>query len=137
MMACLGGRVYTVLIVDDQPDDIELATIALNAARPDIDVTSALGGTTALALLRSEGGRPDLILLDLKMPGMNGIEVLREIRADDCLKELPVVVVTSSSLESDRAKVIAAGASGYVQKPLSLAQFSKDLDSMLRRWLPN
>jgi CheY-like chemotaxis protein len=129
--------VYTVLIVDDQPDDIELATIALIAARPDIDVNSALGGTTALALLRNEGGRPDLILLDLKMPGMNGIEVLREIRADACLKVLPVVVVTSSSLESDMAKAIAAGANGYIQKPLSLDQFSKDLDSMLRRWLPN
>jgi len=61
-------------------------------------------------LLRKEGGRPDLILLDLKMPGMNGIEVLREIRADACLKVLPVVVVTSSSLESDMAKAIAAGA---------------------------
>lgn len=128
---------YTVLIVDDQPDDIELATIALVAARPDIDVNSALDGTTALALLRKEGGRPDLILLDLKMPGMNGIEVLREIRADACLKVLPVVVVTSSSLESDMAKAIAAGANGYIQKPLSLDQFSKDLDSMLRRWLPN
>jgi CheY-like chemotaxis protein len=129
--------VHTVLIVDDEPDDIELTTIALNEARPDIDIKSALGGTAALALLRNGGGRPDLILLDLKMPGMNGIEVLREIRSDDLLKDLPVVVFTSSSLKSDRTKAIAAGASDYLQKPLALDQFSKDLESILHRWLPN
>ena len=128
---------YTVLIIDDEPDDIELATIALNEARPDIDVKTALGGTTALALLRNGGRRPDLILLDMKMPGMNGIEVLREIRADDRLKEIPVVVVTSSPLKSDRARAIAAGASGYIQKPMSLDQFIQDLESILHRWLPN
>jgi len=68
---------------------------------------------------------------------MGGIEVLREIRADNRLAELPVVVVTSSSLESDRAEAIAAGASGYLQKPLDLDQFSKDLESILHLWLPN
>jgi CheY-like chemotaxis protein len=80
---------------------------------------------------------PALILLDLKMPGMCGVEVLHEIRADDRLRDLPVVVVTSSALESDRTEAIAAGASGYIQNPLSLAQFSIDLESILQRWLPN
>jgi CheY-like chemotaxis protein len=80
---------------------------------------------------------PTLILLDLKMPGMDGIEVLREIRADDRLRDLPVVVVTSSALESDREDAFAAGASGYIQKPLALDQFGKDLESVVQRWLPN
>lgn len=68
---------------------------------------------------------------------MGGIEVLREIRADDRLRELPVVVVTSSSLESDKVEALAAGASGYIQKPLALDQFGKDLETILRCWLPN
>jgi len=80
---------------------------------------------------------PALILLDLKMPGMNGIELLREIRADDLLRKLPVVVVTSSALESDKTEAIAAGANDYIQKPLALDKFSKALESILHRWLPN
>ena len=124
-----------IFIIDDNPTDIELATIALEATGREIDVRSATDGKSALAMLRNGLGAPALILLDLKMPGMSGIEVLREIRSDDRLRELPVVVITSSALESDRTEAIAAGASDYMQKPLALAQFSNDLESILRRWL--
>ncbi len=126
-----------IFIIDDSPTDIELTTIALEATDRQISVRSAPDGKSALAMLRNGLGVPNLILLDLKMPGMGGIEVLREIRADDRLRELPVVVVTSSSLESDKAEALAAGASGYIQKPLALDQFGKDLETILRRWLPN
>jgi len=124
-----------ILIVDDSPIDIELATVALEMTGRKISVRPALNGESALAMLRNGLGAPALILLDLKMPGMSGIEVLREIRSDDRLRELPVVVITSSALESDRTEAIAAGASDYMQKPLALAQFSNDLESILRRWL--
>lgn len=126
-----------ILIVDDSSTDIEFTTIALEATGREISARSALDGKSALAMLRNGHGLPALILLDLKMTGMGGIEVLREIRADDRLREIPVVVVTSSSLESDRAEAIAAGASDYIHKPLALDQFSKDLESILHRWLPN
>jgi CheY-like chemotaxis protein len=126
-----------IFIIDDNPTDIELATIALEATGRDISVRSATDGKSALAMLRNVLGVPALILLDLKMPGMSGIEVLYEIRADARLRNLPVVVVTSSALESDKTDAIAAGASDYIQKPLALDQFSKDLDSILRRLLPN
>jgi CheY-like chemotaxis protein len=126
-----------IYIVDDSPTDIELTTIALEATGREIVVRSATDGKSALAMLRSGLGVPALILLDLKMPGMSGIEMLRKIRADDRLRGLPVVVVTSSALESDKTEAIAAGASDYIQKPLALDQFSKDLDSILRRMLPN
>ncbi len=126
-----------IYIVDDSPIDIELATIALEAIGREIAVRSATDGKSALAMLRNGLGVPALILLDLKIPGMGGIEVLREIRTDDRLRELPVVVVTSSALESDRVDAIAAGASDYIQKPLTLDQFIKDLESVLDRWLPN
>jgi CheY-like chemotaxis protein len=126
-----------IFIVDDSPTDIELTTIALKAIGREIVVRSATDGKSALAMLRNGLGMPELILLDLKMPGMGGIEVLREIRTDDRLRDLPVVVVTSSALESDRVDAIAAEASDYIQKPLGLDQFSKDLESVLHRWLPN
>ena len=123
-----------ILIIDDSPTDIELTTIALEETGREIRVSSAPDGKSALALLRN-GMMPSLILLDLKMPGMSGIEVLRAIRADDRLREIPVVVFTSSSLESDSEEALAAGASDYLEKSLSLYQISKDLASVLNRWL--
>jgi two-component system response regulator len=117
-----------IFIVDDSPTDIELTTIALEATGREIVVRFATDGKSALAMLRNGLRVPALILLDLKMPGMDGIEVLREIRTDDRLRDLPVVVVTSSALELDRADAFAAGASGYIQKPLALDQFGKDLE---------
>jgi two-component system response regulator len=126
-----------ILIVDDSPSDIELTVIALEATGREISVLSALDGPSALSMLRTGHELPALILLDIKMPCMDGIEVLREIRADDRLRALPIVMVTSSSLESDRVEAIATGASDYFQKPLTLDRFSKDLDSILHRWLPN
>ena len=126
-----------ILIVDDSPTDIELTTIAIEDTGQEIRVLSATDGESALAMLRHGQGLPNLILLDLKMPGMDGIEVLREIRADNCIKEIPVVVITSSPLASDRSEAIVAGASDYIQKPLALDQFSKELESILHRWLPH
>lgn len=123
-----------ILIIDDSPTDIELTTIAIEETGREIPVSSAPDGKSALALLRN-GMMPSLVLLDLKMPGMSGIEVLRAIRAEDRLRELPVVVFTSSSLESDREDALAAGASDYLEKSLSLQQISKDLASVLNRWL--
>ena len=126
-----------ILVVDDSPNDIELTTIALEATGREITVWSATDGQSALAMLRNGQVLPALMLLDLKMPCMDGIEVIREIRANDRLRYLPIVVVTSSSLQSDRTEAIAAGASGYIQKPLALDRFSTALEAILNRWLPN
>jgi CheY-like chemotaxis protein len=124
-----------VLIVDDDPIDIELATIALKAARPDISVKSAMDGAAALAALRNGGGRPDLILLDLKMPGMNGLETLREIRADRRLRDIPVVIMTSSTLESDRKAANSAGCSSFLHKAVNMDQFNRDIQSLVEHYL--
>jgi len=126
-----------IFIIDDSETDIELTTIALEATGRQISVCSATDGKSALAMLRNGLEMPALVLLDLKMPGMSAVELLREIRADDRLRKLPIVVVTSSALESDKTEAIAAGASDYIQKPLALDQFSKALESILHRWLPN
>jgi two-component system response regulator len=137
MIAFLRGDKKMILIVDDSSAEIELAIIAIEATGRELSVCTAADGRSALAILRNEDELPTLILLDLKMPNMDGIEVLHEIRADDRLRDIPVVVVTSSSLESDRTKAAAAGANYYLLKPWSLDQFSRDLDSILHRWLPN
>jgi CheY-like chemotaxis protein len=126
-----------ILIIDDSPSDIELTKIALEATGREISIHSATDGKSALAMLRKGSWLPYLVLLDLKMQGMGGLEVLREMRVDHHLKDLPVIVVTSSSLESDRADLISAGADGYILKHMSLERFSQDLESVLHRWLPN
>jgi len=137
MFGRVGQLEKMILIVDDSPTDIELTSMALEATGRAIRVRSAMDGQSALAMLKDELEVPTLVLLDLKMPGMDGIEVLRKIRAENRLKEIPVVVVTSSSLESDRAAAIAAGASGYLQKHLAWDKFSKDLESIVHSWMPN
>jgi len=124
----------TIMIVDDSRDDIELAEIALKASGREVKVNSALSGEAALISLRSEE-KPVLVLLDLKMPGMSGIETLRKIREDSQLNEIPVVVLTSSSLPSDEEDAYAAGANGYLLKAIDLTHFSKDMKSLLDRWL--
>lgn len=125
-----------VLIIDDGPLDIELTRIALEEMELGIRVDSAKDGKSALAMLRNAIDSPSLLLLDIKMAGMDGFELLREIRLDDRFRGLPVVVLTNSSLTSDRAEAIAAGASDFIQKPLSAHQFSKELESVVNKWLP-
>ncbi len=125
-----------VLIIDDGPVDIELTRIALEELELGIRVDSATDGKSALAMLRNGIDSPSLLLLDIKMAGMDGFELLREIRLDDRFRGLPVVVLTNSSLTSDLAGAIAAGASDFIQKPLSAHQFSKELESVVNKWLP-
>ena len=126
---------HTILIVDDDVDDIELTRLSLEAVRRDIIVKEALSGAAALKLIRDGGCCPDLILLDLKMPGMNGVETLREIRADARIKGIPVVIVTSSTLESDLEDANSAGADGFVHKAFDSSQFNKEIKTALDRWL--
>jgi len=99
-----------IFIVDEGPIDAELTRIALEEMGREINICSATDGKSALQCSRHGLELPAILLLGIKMRGMSGIEVLREIRADDRLRELPVVVVTSSALESDREESIAAGA---------------------------
>ncbi len=127
----------TILIVDDNPDDIEIAKTALAETGRDITLKTASHGKKALEYLREGHGLPSLILLDLKMPVMNGIDTLRQIRADELLKNIPVIVATSSSFEADEKDAYEAGADGFLHKDFSIDRFSSDLESWLRRFLNN
>jgi len=128
---------HTILIIDDNPDDVEIVKRILARMDRDLKVEAAPRGEVALELLRSGIALPSLILLDLKMPGMSGVDFMRIIRADERMKHVPVIIVTSSSLDSDEKKSYEAGADAFLHKAFDIDRFSSDLQSLLNRLLKN
>jgi len=127
---------HTVLVVDDNADDLEFTRRALlKAGRGGLKVRSAVRGESALAVLREEEELPSLILLDLKMPGMSGIDTLRQIRADERLRRIPVVILTNSTLESDEQEAYREGADGFLHKAFDIDQFEREIKAALFAWL--
>lgn len=123
-----------ILLVDDNPNDVELALAALDDETSQ-DIMVAGSGQDALTLLTQPGTPlPDLILLDLKMPHMDGLDVLDALKASPDLKNIPVVMLTTSAEESDVTATYAHGATAYVVKPLDLTQFRDTLDSIVHFW---
>ncbi len=118
-----------LLIVEDEPGDARLMQLAIVRNGFATEMSSAADGREAMRCLRREGPRwaeavhPDLILLDLKMPGQGGLEFLAAIKQDEALRAIPVVVVTTSLLEADVRRAYELGAAGYVQKPADLREF--------------
>ncbi len=125
----------TILIIDDSEDDILLTQMVIRKMNRDIRVESALSGRQGIEMLRYRPDLPSLVLLDLKMPGMDGLDVLRIMRADDRLAAVPVVMVTHSDLESDRAAASTAGASSFLKKSIDLDRFTEELRKELAKWL--
>ncbi|HBC88038.1 MAG TPA: response regulator [Lentisphaeria bacterium] len=114
-----------VFMVEDNPDDIELTLEAFKESNREFNVNVAQDGIEAMKYLRMEGEftqrpYPDLILLDLNMPRMNGFEVLEEINKDHKLKEIPVAVLSISQSENDKSKVKNLNARAYFVKPTGL-----------------
>lgn len=116
-----------ILIVDDRQDDIALTELALSMIDEKIRTRGVFSGEQALELLMKDAELPGMILLDLKMPGIGGIETLRRIRSDERLKSIPVIVVTSSILESDGDVSRQAGATGFVHKAIRIEEYSRAL----------
>ncbi len=120
----------TILLVEDNPQDVELTIEALSEYNLANNVVSVSDGVQAMKYLHCEGeykgrktGNPAVILLDIKMPLMDGIEVLEAIRKDDKLKQIPVVMLTSSREDPDLKKCYALGANAYVVKPVDFGEF--------------
>ncbi len=124
---------HTILIIDDNSDDVEIAKRTLARMDRELKVTAAPRGEVALELLRSGTALPSLILLDLKMPGMSGVDTLRKIRADERMKHIPVIIVTSSSLEADEKESYETGADAFLHKAFDIDRFSSDLKSLVER----
>lgn len=109
-----------VLVVDDNPGDLLLIREAFEEIHVEVEVTEADGGEEALALLargHADDTLPDLMVLDLNMPGMHGLDVLDRIRGDEALRHLPVVIMTSTSEASEVKRAYQHQASSFVTKP--------------------
>ena len=126
----------TVLLVEDSDADSEATTRAIGRCPAAPAVHRCADGDEALAFLRGLKGRtrPALILLDLNLPGTTGREVLEQIKADDELKDIPVVVLTTSADSSDVTFCYRHGASGYMTKPVDLARFAKAVREFCAYW---
>lgn len=116
-----------ILIVDDRQDDIALTELALSMIDESIRTQGVYSGEQALDFLKTAAELPSIILLDLKMPGIGGIETLRRIRFDERCASIPVIIVTSSILESDVEVSKQAGATGFVHKAIRIEEYSKAL----------
>ncbi len=134
-----NGRPIEILLVEDNPADAELTIETLQDSKVHNNVHVAEDGIEALDFLRQENGysnvpRPDLVLLDLNMPRKDGREVLEEMKSDDNLKTIPVVILTTSHAEEDIARTYGLHANCYVSKPVDLKQFGKVVKSIEDFW---
>lgn len=133
----------TILLVEDNPDDVTLTERALKKARIANEVVVARDGVEALDFLfgtgawsgRDTGVEPEVVLLDLKLPKLDGLEVLRRLRNDERTKLLPVVVLTSSREDRDLTKSYELGANSYILKPVDFKQFAKAVRDVGLYWL--
>ena len=140
MQTSKNVRPVQILLVEDNPGDVRLTIEALKEAKVLNQLTVVKDGIEALSLLRRQGqharaARPDLILLDLNLPKKDGREVLAEIKADDNLKHIPVVILTTSQDEQDVLKSYNLYANCYITKPVDLDQFITVVKSIEDFWL--
>lgn len=131
-----------ILLVEDNPDDVELALEALRTNRIVNEVVVARDGEEARDFLFGVGRHagvvcdpPELILLDLKLPKIDGLDVLRRIRADDRMRLTPVVVLTSSDEDEDLVRSYGLGANSYVRKPVDFDEFLQAVRQLAIYWL--
>jgi two-component system response regulator len=132
--------VNRILLVEDNPDDVELTLLAFERSKLTNEVTVARDGVEALAILHGTGDQPPhlpfaLVLLDLKLPRIDGFEVLERIRAHPLTRLLPVVVLTSSAQERDLVQTYASGANSYIVKPVDFEQFLVAAQHIGMYWL--
>jgi two-component system response regulator len=132
-----------ILLVEDNPDDEELTTRALKQAKVANDLVVARDGAEAIDFLFGTGrhaGRdlsrmPALILLDLKLPKLNGLDVLQRLRADERTRLIPTVILTSSSEDEDMLKSYQHGANSYVRKPVEFGAFATAVSQLGVYWM--
>ena len=136
----MSGTPITVLMVDDDKGDVDLTMAALEETKLANEFFTVGDGIECMRFLRQEGEyagspRPDVILLDLNMPRMNGLETLAAIRADPALRTIPVVVLTTSAADEDVVKSYTLSANCYVTKPVDLDRFMYVVQKIEEFWV--
>jgi CheY-like chemotaxis protein len=139
----MGDDVIEILLVEDDPKDIRLTLHALRAENLGNKIEVARDGEEALDFLfcrgayseRSPNQRPKLILLDLKLPKVDGLQVLREIKADPATRSIPVTILTSSREERDLVESYKLGVNSYIQKPVDFDQFRQTIRTLGLYWI--
>lgn len=129
----MDGKV--ILLVEDNPDDEALTLRAFRKSHIRNEVIVARDGAQALELLLVQGMAPQVVLLDLKLPKIDGLEVLRRLRADSRTQLLPVVILTSSKQEQDMVQGYRLGANSYVRKPVDFDKFLEAVNQLGLYWL--
>lgn len=132
----------TILLVEDSAESVELTRAAFGECKVEIDVAVACNGRQALDYLSGKGAfggrkplrRPDLVLLDLRLPEIDGFEVLSKIRADKAMDRVPVVIMTVSRLRSDIERAYRLGANSYIVKPLDYDEYVVVLRKVCEYW---
>ena len=133
------GRPIEILLVEDNPGDVRLTREAFADGKLRNTIHVVTDGVQAMAFLRREGkyvdaSRPDLIMLDLNLPKKDGREVLAEIKADEDLRRIPVIILTISQAEEDILKTYNLNANCYISKPVELEQFTRVVQSIEHFW---
>jgi CheY-like chemotaxis protein len=133
-------KIADLLLVEDNPGDVRLTQEAFKEGKIKINLHVVRDGEEAMAFLRRQGQyagvpRPDLVLLDLNLPRKDGREVLAEMKGDDSLKRIPVVILTVSKAEEDVLKSYHLNANAYIVKPIDLDQFIKVIRVIEDFWL--
>lgn len=128
-----------ILLLEDEPADAYLVKMALKEGKMLVNLHHVVDGQEGLNFLRKVGEytsvpRPDLILLDLNMPRVNGYEFLNMVKANPMLKDIPVIVLTTSDIESDIARSYSSGASSFITKPVDMPQFIAAIHQLNDYW---
>lgn len=139
----MTGEPFTILLVEDNPAHAELVVRSFAEHRIANHIVHVSDGETALEYLFGKGSYeeqegpplPHIILLDLRLPRIDGLEVLRQIKGSERLKRIPVIILTTSAAEQDAARAYERNVNSYVVKPIDFSQFTKLMDDLGMYWL--
>jgi len=124
------GSQYTVLYVEDNPDNLDLVQKILSEQK-NINFLSATLAQEGIVLARAH--RPQLILMDINLPDMNGVEALEKLKSFDETREIPVIAVSANAMKADISRAMTAGFTDYIVKPINIIEFIKTIDTVLTK----